>query len=76
MHVKRAKSGGFIVTHHHKADAGEMAAEPEDHVVPDLQSVQSHMADNMGDQPPAPAAAPAMEAGGAGGQAQAPPAGM
>jgi hypothetical protein len=50
-----------------------MAPEPDQHVVPDLDALQSHVADNMGDQPPmeaqaaapaAPAPAPAPAAGG------------
>lgn len=58
IHVRRGKSGGFIATHHHKAEEGGMTPEPEDHVVPDLNSLQAHMASNMGDQPPAPPSAP------------------
>ena len=54
IHVRRGHSGGFVATHHSKgADS-----EPEEHVLPDLQSLQDHMSQNMGDQPPAPAAPP------------------
>ena len=54
MHIKRGKSGGFIVTHHHLPDETGAMAEPEDHVVPDMDSLQSHVQDGMGDQGPAP----------------------
>lgn len=75
IHVRRGKSGGFIATHHHKAAAGEMAQEPEDHVVPDMDSLQQHMQAQMGDQPPAPAPQPDPSAG-AGPAAAAPQPGM
>lgn len=68
IHVKRGKSGGFIATHHHQAEDGQ-APEPEDHVIPDLQSLQSHMAENMGDQGAAPAPSPDMSQQQAGPQA-------
>jgi hypothetical protein len=58
IHIKRGHSGGFIATHHHLPDENGMTPEPEDHVVPDMDSLQSHIQDNMGDQGPAPAAAP------------------
>lgn len=73
IHVRRGKSGGFIATHHHKAEEGGMAPEPEDHVIPDLDGLQAHMASNMGDQPPAPPATPPIAAGSPGPAA---PAGM
>jgi hypothetical protein len=77
MHIKRGKSGGFIVEHHHQADDGDMAPEPEDHVVPDLASLHDHLDQNMGDQEPAPAPSPDMSqtppaGAGAGGPAAAP----
>lgn len=58
IHVKRGKSGGFIVTHHHAPDETGAMPEPEDHVVPDMDSLHDHMDQNMGDQGPAPAPAP------------------
>jgi len=58
VHVRRAKSGGFIATHHHKAAEGEIAPEPEEHVIPDSDALAQHMQDNLGDQPPAPPAEP------------------
>lgn len=63
IHVRRGKSGGFIATHHHKAEAGAMAPEPEDHVIPDMDGLQAHMQAQMGDQPPAPAPQPPDAAG-------------
>jgi len=65
IHARRAKSGGFIATHHHKPDENGAMPEPEEHVLPDMESLQAHMASNMGDQPPAPPAAPPAAAGGA-----------
>lgn len=58
IHVRRGKSGGFIATHHHKAEEGGMTPEPEEHVLPDMASVQNNLQQNLGDQPPAPQAAP------------------
>ena len=64
IHVRRGKSGGFIAEHHFKnTDPGEMNPEPEEHVLPDISSLQDHMAQHMGDQPdqqaePAPEPAP------------------
>jgi hypothetical protein len=72
MHVKRGKSGGFIVTHHHAPDEAGMAPAPDDHVVPDMSALQSHIADNMGDQGPAAPPSPDMSQAGPG--AGAPPA--
>ena len=65
IEIHRGKSGGFIVKHHHLADDGAAPEEPDQHIVPDMDSLQSHVADNMGDQPPmpAPAASAAVPAG-------------
>lgn len=63
IHARRAHSGGFIATHHHKAGADGSMPEPEEHVLPDMESLQAHMAQNMGDQPPAPAPQPPDAAG-------------
>lgn len=60
MHIKRGKSGGFIVSHHHAPDETGAMQEPDDHVIPDMQALQSHVADNMGDQGPAPPPSPDM----------------
>jgi hypothetical protein len=72
IEIHRGKSGGFIVKHHHDLpEDGGAPEEPDQHIVPDMDSLQSHVADNMGDQPPmpasaapAPAPAPAPAAGG------------
>lgn len=53
MHIKRAHGGGFIVKHHPKQKADGSMGESTDHVVPDADQLQSHIADNLGDQPPA-----------------------
>lgn len=76
IHVRHAASGGYIATHHHKPSKESMldSSEPEDHILPDMQALQQHMADNMpqpedqgqpspdqsgGAPPPPPQAAPA-----------------
>jgi hypothetical protein len=58
IHVRRGHSGGFVATHHHKPGEDGSMQEPEEHVIPDIDSLNQHMASNMGDQPPAPAAPP------------------
>ena len=75
IHVRRGKSGGFIAEHHFKSSSPEeMAPETEEHVLPDVQALQAHMADHMGDQPDQQAeSAPPPQAQQ---QQQAPPQGM
>jgi hypothetical protein len=61
IHIRRGKSGGFIAKHIHDADPNspDTAPEPdEEHVLPDLEALHSHMDANMGDQAPVPQAAP------------------
>lgn len=74
IHVKRGKSGGFIVTHHHAPDDAGVTPEPEDHVVPDLDSLHQHVDDSMGDQGPAPVPEPPTPDASAGGSAAVAPA--
>lgn len=68
MEIRRASSGGYVVTHHSKPDPSDPMGgqEPEEHVVGDVGQLQSHVADAMGDQPDAeqqePAAVPAAPA--------------
>jgi hypothetical protein len=84
VHVRRGKSGGFIAEHHFKNGPEEEMQEPEEHVLPDMASLQAHMSDHMGDQPdqpapiPDPNAAPAAPAAAVPAPAPqaAPPAGM
>jgi hypothetical protein len=70
MEIRRGASGGYIATHHMKPKLGEMQDEPEEHVLPDMNQLQQHLSENMGDQPdqqaqPSPAAgAPPPAAGG------------
>ena len=59
MHIKRGKSGGFIV--HHLSEGGGPDEPPEidgPHVMNSLQDVHSGIDQQMGDQPPAQASAP------------------
>ena len=56
IHIHRGHSGGFSVQHHFE-NGPEEAPEPDQtHIVPDVPSLQDHIAQNMGDQPPAPMA--------------------
>jgi len=71
IEVKKGKSGGHIITHHHTHPSHE----PEAHVAKDDDSMAAHMLEHAGTPPPdatpqteaadnaAPAAAPAMATG-------------
>ena len=69
MHIRRAHSGGFVTEHHFKPDEEGITPPSEEHVQPDLDSLLSHVSQNMGDQGAAPAPSPDASA------AAAPPAG-
>jgi hypothetical protein len=64
IHIRRGHSGGFIAKHIHKTDPDTgVTPEEEEHVLADMPSLQSHIAENMGDQgsaqaPPQAAATP------------------
>lgn len=66
MEIRHAANGGFIVEHKHAPSAESMMTsgpqEPEEHQIPDVAALQQHVADNMGDGQPAPAAPPAAPA--------------
>ena len=56
IHVRRAASGGFIARHEMEQGKGEDAGTggaAEEHIMPDMPSLQAHMASAMGDQPAA-----------------------
>ncbi len=70
MHVRKATSGGFIVKHDMDNVGGPSDGkmpEQEEHAVPDMAALQSHMQDHMGEEEAGPsagapaAAAPAAE---------------
>ena len=64
MHIRHAKSGGYIVKHDFKADqAGGMSPEPEEHAVPDMDQLQQHVDAHM--QPPPAEEEPQPMGGGA-----------
>lgn len=68
MEIRHGASGGYIVTHHQKPKAESMmsgAQEPQEHVIPDAEALQQHVAANMGDSEPAPGASPDQAAGAA-----------
>jgi len=68
VHVRRAAGGGFIAKNEREQDPNDpgMGGPPEEHVLPDQESLVQHMQDHLGDQPaagqmqeaPAAAAAP------------------
>ena len=45
MHIRHAANGGYIVKHDLKGPAGQM--DSEEHQLPDIDSLQSHVGDNM-----------------------------
>lgn len=53
IHIRRGKSGGFIVRHSFKPEPGAQGVMPEDeeHVLPDVDSLQQHVGEAMADQP-------------------------
>jgi hypothetical protein len=57
MHIRRGKSGGFVVEHPNQNSAAQMMSGadsgPEQHSVPDLQALHAHLDSHMGDQPAA-----------------------
>ena len=57
MHIRHAKSGGYIARHDlEKGQAGE-PPEQEEHILPDLAALSNHVTENMQPQPqqePAP----------------------
>lgn len=70
MHVRKATSGGFIVKHDMDNAGGPSDGkmpEQEEHAIPDMAALQSHMQDHMGEEEAGPsagapaAAAPAAE---------------
>jgi hypothetical protein len=63
MHIRKAHSGGFIVKHDMSTEAGADGKMPEqeEHAIPDMAALQSHMQDHMGDEE-ASAGAPAAAA--------------
>ena len=79
MHISRGASGGFSVEHEAPpSDAGSMPGGGSEgpHVLPDRASMQQHLQEHMGDQPPVQAAAPPAAAPAAAAPAAAPPAGL
>jgi hypothetical protein len=58
IHIRRGKSGGYIAEHHFQNSPDEEMQEPEEHVVPDLDSLRAHIAEHLGDQGPAETAPP------------------
>ena len=50
--------------HHLDPNEDGMQQDPEQHVVPDMDALHQHLDDTMGDQGPAPAAAPPAAAAG------------
>lgn len=65
IHSRRAKSGGYIAEHHFQPEEPTEAGGPtpptplpEEHVVPNMEALQAHMAQHLPEQEPEePAAA-------------------
>ncbi len=55
IHVRRASSGGFIARHEmeQKGEGDMPGGGAEEHILPDMTSLQAHMGQAMGDQPAA-----------------------
>jgi hypothetical protein len=53
MHIRKGKSGGFIMEHHHAAPAVHPM---EEHTAPDMDALHDHMDQHMGQPPDAEAA--------------------
>jgi hypothetical protein len=73
IRIKRARSGGYTVTHHGKHKPGMDEGDTDPHVITDAEQLQNHVQDTMGDQPPAGTPAPDPNAQAAASQAGAPP---
>lgn len=56
IRIRKGKSGGHIVTHHHLSKDGQMP-DVDEHVLPDQASLLQHIAANT-DAAPAPAPTP------------------
>lgn len=57
IHVRRGKSGGYILKHDPIPDETGMTTQDE-HVAPDMQSMIAHLQDHFSDQPDAQVAPP------------------
>lgn len=61
MSIRHSANGGYIAKHSFKPGADGMPQEPEEHALPDMDSLASHVQDNMQPQPgamPQPQAGP------------------
>lgn len=53
MHIRKARSGGFIAQHEHEPSKDGAPTPPDEHVVPDLKALQEHIGDHFqeGEEP-------------------------
>jgi hypothetical protein len=51
MHIRHATSGGYIVGHDMAQTPGQPMQEPEEHAVPDIAALQSHVQEHMQEPP-------------------------
>ena len=63
MRIRHAANGGYIAKHSFKPRPGEQPEEDEEHAIPDVNSLQDHVADHMS-TPPAPSPVPSPSGGG------------
>ena len=52
MHIRHSANGGYIAKHVPPPGADQMQG-PEEHTLPDMDSLASHVQDNMASPPPA-----------------------
>lgn len=49
MHIRKARSGGFIAQHEHEPSDDGAPTPSDEHVVPDLKALQEHIGDHFQD---------------------------
>lgn len=65
MTIRRSANGGYIAEHSYQPEGPEqMAPEPEEHTVPDIEALKEHVGEHMApeeqqEQAPAPSPSPA-----------------
>lgn len=53
MRIRRAANGGYIARHEQESKPDEMMQEPEEHIIPDIAALHSHIDEHMGAGEPA-----------------------
>lgn len=63
MTIRHSANGGYIARHSFKQPPGGEMQEPEEHTVPDVNALASHVQDNMATPPPAQPQQPMQQPG-------------